>query len=76
MVQRKRLLLEAAYKGAWAARQHSLSGAGLNRFLSDEPAVRVLEGEEAEKAAKDHAEIAAMFESLAETQRRERAGKE
>lgn len=76
ILQGKRLLLEAAYKGAWAARQHTLSGPGLERFLSDEPAVRVLSGEEAEKAAQDHAELAAMFESLAETQRRARAGKE
>lgn len=75
LVANKRLLLEAAYTGAWAGRQHTLSEDGLRRLLDPRPAVRVLSGEEAEKAARDHAELSALFDSLAETQRRARAAK-
>lgn len=66
-------MLEAAYMGAYAARLPTLGGpGGLARFLDPPPPARVLEGVEAAEAARQHAELAQMFDSLAASQQRAR----
>lgn len=68
----RRVLIEAAYTAAWCERQPLLGPRVLRDLLDPQPAARVLSKEDAENAAKDHAELASMFDSLAETQRRAR----
>lgn len=69
-------MLEAAFTAAWCERQKVLGPKVLNRLLDPNPLpeVRVLAPAEAAKAAREHHELAAMFESLAASQKAKRDG--